>query len=390
MVLFFIIVCLMLVLTELIKGLSANGTPPVLQNYFWQMDLAYFMWSNIKIFRTILMIVIAYLFWQMTIEERSSVIILGIISLVLWGFIYWFFNHHWVGKKKFHLLKNPVYTTAINNKIADNEQIMGVNWNGVQKAYPISMLFYHHQVTDYIAGHPIWVTYCGLCRSGRVYDILIDGKPLELTLAGAVNYNAVFKDSTTGSWWRQEMGDAVKGKHKGKVLSDIPMEQMTLKDWLAKHPNSEVLQYDQAYAKKYEIRNAIMNYEASLPGWHMQKTPPLIIGIEINGKSKAYDWNQLQKKRIVIDLVANTPLLLLSSEDGASHFVYDRTVDGETLNFELNNSTLIDTNTQSLWNIYGRCIEGKFKGEELNIVQNYQQFIRAWIKFHPDSTYYSF
>ena len=36
---------------ELIKGLSANGTPPVLQRFSWQMDLAHFMWSTILFFR---------------------------------------------------------------------------------------------------------------------------------------------------------------------------------------------------------------------------------------------------------------------------------------------------------------------------------------------------
>ncbi len=36
---------------ELIKGLSANGTPPVLQRFSWQMDLAHFMWSSILFFR---------------------------------------------------------------------------------------------------------------------------------------------------------------------------------------------------------------------------------------------------------------------------------------------------------------------------------------------------
>ena len=36
----FFIVFTGLVLVELTKGLSANGTPPVLQRFSWQMDLA--------------------------------------------------------------------------------------------------------------------------------------------------------------------------------------------------------------------------------------------------------------------------------------------------------------------------------------------------------------
>ena len=43
----FFITFIVLILAELIKGLSANGTPPVLQKYPWQLDLAHFMWSYI-------------------------------------------------------------------------------------------------------------------------------------------------------------------------------------------------------------------------------------------------------------------------------------------------------------------------------------------------------
>ena len=51
---YFYLILSLLVLAELVKGLSANGTPPVLQRFSWQIDLAYFMWMNIVKFRIIL------------------------------------------------------------------------------------------------------------------------------------------------------------------------------------------------------------------------------------------------------------------------------------------------------------------------------------------------
>ena len=42
---------LILILAELVKGLSANGTPPVLQKLPGQLHLAYFMWSSIQVLR---------------------------------------------------------------------------------------------------------------------------------------------------------------------------------------------------------------------------------------------------------------------------------------------------------------------------------------------------
>lgn len=390
MTILFLIVFVVLILTELIKGLSANGTPPVLQRYSWQLDLAYFMWSNIKIFRVILLGIMVILLWNMSPAERSSVLIAGIILSIIWVFIFWFFNLFWVGKYKFHELKNPVFKSASENEVLLSQQVLGVNWKGELKAYPANMIFYHHQFSDTIGNHPIVVTYCGMCRSGRVYDGLVDGEALHLKLVGAVSYNAILKDTKTGTWWRQETGEAVKGKLKGRILDDVPMEQMSLKNWLLKHPDSQILQYDSKYQGKYDFLTSLMNYEASFPIWFRQETPPLVIGLEINGHSRAYDWKSLQKMRMAMDAIDDKHLLLVSSEDGSSPFAYRRDIGDDILEFKIDGDILKDTKTGSQWNIFGQCIEGPMEGTTLPTIQIYQQFIRAWVTFHPDTSYYNF
>lgn len=387
---FFLSFFVILILCELVKGLSANGTPPVLQSYSWQLNLAYTMWINILYLRVVLVSILIYSITQMSHEERSSILIAGIILTLIWSFIYWLFNLFWVGKYKFDTLKQPNFKSGKENKVLLSQQILGVDLNGIQKAYPANMIFYHHQFSDTIGNQPIIVTYCGMCRSGRVYNALVDGEALELSLVGAINFNAILKDSKTNTWWRQETGEAVKGKLKGSVLKDVMMEQMSLENWLAKHPDSEVLQYDPSYQDKYDFFTKLMNYEASFPIWFRQKTPPQVIGLEINKESKAYDWISLQKKRLVQDNIADTNLLLISSEDGSSPFAYNRSIDGQVLEFEITGDVLTDTNTKSTWNLFGQCTEGKLKGTHLKNVQIYKQFIRAWVTFHPDTSFYNF
>ncbi len=387
---YFYIVFIALIFAEIIKGLSTNGTPPVLQKYPWQLNLAWFMWKNILYIRIILLAVLLLLVWQMSLPAQSSIIIDSVIFTTIWASIYWLFNLFWIGKYKFAPLNNPTFARAAQNEIPQSVQVIGLNRDGVQKSYPVSMLFYHHQLSDTIGSQPIWVTYCGLCRSGRVYDRCIDGQALEFTLVGAITYNAIFQDHQSGSWWRQETGEAVNGPFSGIELKDIPMEQMTLAHWLAQYPDSEILQYHPQYQKKYDFLTSLMNYQASLPRWHRQKTPPLVIGLEINGHSKAYDWDALKKRRMVMDAVGDNHLLLISSEDGSSPFAYDRAIDAAILQFEINGDQLTDTNTRSTWNIFGYCIEGQLQGTQLRGVQIYQQFIRAWASFHPHSTYYDF
>ena len=282
------------------------------------------------------------------------------------------------------------FAKAADSSVNLKSPVLGINIEGKQRAYPVSMMFYHHQVGDIVGGQPVWVTYCGLCRSGRVYDRLVDGRTLEFQLVGAITYNAVLKDFQTETWWRQETGEAAKGHYAGRTLDDIFFEEMSLENWLEKHPESEILQYDPKYAKEYTIRDRIMNYEASLPGWMMQSTPPLVIGVEIKGEARGYDWGEMKKRRVVNDELGSMPILVVSAEDESYAFVYDRRVNGETLEFELVDGVFRDTKTGSQWNQFGRCTSGEMMGSELTQVQSYQQYIRAWAEFHSHTDFYHF
>ena len=386
----FVAAFVLLILAELIKGLSANGTPPVLQKFSWQMDLAHFMWSNIMLFRIVLAVALLWFAWTAPAGSGLALASTTIILGAIWAFIYWLFNRFWVGKYKFLPISTKVFLGAGDNKVDTSLQVIGVDLNGEQKAYPVNMLFYHHQIPDEVGGQKIWATYCGLCRSGRIYDLNFDGAPMDFTLVGAITFNAVFRDSRTGSWWRQETGEAAKGPMKGQQLEDVAFEQMSLENWLARHPDGTVLQYDPAFLGKYNFLAKLLNYEASLPGWHRQETPPLIIGIEAGGAARGYDWNELTKRRLVQDDLGGVPLLVVTDPGGTSGFAYDRTLKGEVLEFELTDKGIRDTGTRSTWDHFGRCTAGKLKGAELERVQSYQQFLRAWISFHKGTTFYAF
>ena len=379
-----------LILAELVKGLSANGTPPFLQRFSWQMHLAYFMWTNIQKMRSVLAAALVVIGFQLSPAHMGPFFAALIVCLALWGGIYWLFNKFWVGRYKFLPITQKVFVGAKDNQVDLDLPIIGVTLNGETKAYPANLLFYHHVVSDQVGGKPILATYCGMCQSGRVYDVdWAEGTP-SFMLVGAVNFNAVLRDSITQSWWRQETGEAAKGARQGDQLEDVYFEQMSLRNWLDKHPDSQILQYDPIFEAKYNFLAKLMNFEASFPRWFMQKIPPLVIGVEINGISKAYDLAGLQKNRLVNDEVAGTPLLALSDAAHSSAFVYDRTAGGQVLTFEMRDEVITDAQTGSQWDHLGRCVSGELKGTSLTQIQSYQQFVRAWITFHPDTSFYMF
>ena len=390
MTVLFFCLCVALILAEFVKGLSANGTPPVLQSYPWQMDLAYFMWSNIAKFRIVLLILIGLVATQLTIAHPIGFGLGLVLCMALWGGIYWLFNKFWVGKYKFLPITQKTFLTAQENKVDPSTLIIGVDINGEQRAYPANLLFYHHQVPDEVGGQPILATYCGMCRSGRVFDTNWDIGVPEFQLVGAVSYNAVLRDSLTNSWWRQETGEAAKGPKQGEQLEDIYFEQMTLEHWIEKHPETLILQYDPVFQRQYNFLGKLLNYEASFPGWYRQETPPLIIGVDIEGQAKAYDLSELHKKRMIVDDHAGTPLLVLSDPEGRAAFVYNRNLGDQTLSFESDDNGFYDVETGSRWNDLGRCTEGSLKGQSMTQLQSYQQFVRAWITFHPETEFYTF
>ena len=108
----FFIVFTVLLLAELIKGLSANGTPPVLQKFSWQLDLAHIMWSYIGPIRIILAIVLLILFILILPQHIFELIFGGILFSAAWGFLYWLFNLFWVGKRKFKPLTHPNFVVV--------------------------------------------------------------------------------------------------------------------------------------------------------------------------------------------------------------------------------------------------------------------------------------
>ncbi len=108
-----------------------------------------------------------------------------------------------------------VLMAGAENKVPEERLVVGIEMNGEARAYPLMFIGYHHQVHDRVGGKDVLVTYCTVCRSGRVFSPLVDGTRERFRLVGMDSFNAMFEDETTGSWWRQATGAAVTGPRKG-------------------------------------------------------------------------------------------------------------------------------------------------------------------------------
>jgi hypothetical protein len=316
------------------------------------------------------------------------------ILILFYGFIFYLFNFRFLADKMFYQPKNKSLVGVSANRIDTNQLIIGTVIHDEAKAYPIQVIGYHHQVKDTLAGQPIMVTYCTVCRTGRIYSPFIKDQYEQFRLVGMDHFNAMFEDQRTGSWWRQVNGEAIAGPLKGMRLKEIPSTQMRLGAWIREHPQTLILQADSFFTKRYAdlqgydsgtIKGSLEKRDSS--SW---KFKSWIIGISYQGHARAYDWNELVSKRIINDSLPGLPVLLTLENDGASFHVWERSLNGQSIPFEWDaaTQTIRDLKTHSAWSWSGRCLEGPMKDSGLNPVQAYQEFWHSWQSFHPQTTQY--
>jgi len=183
-----------------------------------------------------------------------------IIPLGLVAAVVYMANFKMAADAMFKQPKQLLLTKADNNKVDSNRLVLGVSINGESKAYPIRFLSYHHHIQDTVGGKPVLVTYCTVCRTGRVFEPLVNGKKEKFRLVGMDHFNAMLEDATTKSWWRQVTGEAIAGKLKGQQLPEVFSTQTSLAEWLRLNPASLIMQADPAFIKSYD---STMNLKAA-------------------------------------------------------------------------------------------------------------------------------
>ncbi len=266
-----------------------------------------------------------------------------------------------------------------NNNLDRSALIIGVTINEEAKAYPIRYLSYHHQIQDLVGGENIIVTYCNVCRSGRVYSPIVKNRLEKFRLVGMDHYNAMFEDETTHSWWRQANGAAIAGKLKGEKLTEINSIQVTVDKWFQLYPNGLIMQSDKASLLSYDT---LGKFEKGLSTGSLTKTDSSswsskswVIGVKVENQSKAYDWNELKAKRIINDKIGNTPIVLIISEDNNSFVAYERPNNQQ---FTIKKDTLYSENYS--YDFLGKNIQtGEMQLKKLN---SYQEFWHSWKYFN--------
>lgn len=346
------------------------------------LDLAYFLYQWRWAFRAVFgAIILACLFPAFQVSRWPTIVALAILAVAVY-----MFNFDMAAEKMFYQPKTLLMTDSTSSKVSLDKLIIGIERNGQAKAYPIQYIGYHHQVRDTVGGEQVMVTYCTVCRTGRVYAPKVNGRYETFRLVGMDHFNAMFEDVTTGSWWRQVTGEAVAGPLKGAQLAELAATQTSLQEWLKLYPHSLVMQADSTFSEDYDNLDT---YDFGIARGKLTRTDTLswnekswVVGLEVNKIAKAFDWNRLKQERIINDKVGEQPVVLALAADDKSFFAFERP-DAATV-FSLKNDTLY--NGEKTWNLRGKAIDPV--NADLKKITAYQEFWHSWMTFHPHTTRY--
>ena len=200
-------------------------------------------------------------------------------------------------------LDYPAFIVARNaDYLNEEDRILGIEVNGVARAYPIRILNYHEIVNDIVGGEAIVVTYCPLCGSGMAFNAEINNKSFEFGVSGLLyNSDVLLYDRQTGSLWSQILKTSVTGAMSGTRLTAIPLSHTTWQDWYARHPTTDVLSSETGYRRNYRVdpypgysRSGKLYFPVQEES-RLYSRKALVMGLEIDGEFKVYPFAELQK-----------------------------------------------------------------------------------------------
>ncbi len=344
------------------------------------IDFAYFLHQYRWVFRVAFAILVLVGTRSALSTSRKWLPIGSFVLALALGLV---FNFKMAADAMFKEPKNLGFMDRESFEQSDSTLVVAVERRGEAKAYPIRYIVYHHQVRDTLAGEPIMVTYCSVCRTGRVFSPFIDGELERFRLVGMDHFNAMFEDSETGSWWQQATGEAITGELKGQKLDEIESIQLTAGAFFKAFPDGKIMAADPEFMSEYD---SLGKFETGKSESELTGTDPFswnekswVVGVDLEDGAKAYDWNKLRETESIRDRVGDQDILLLLNKDTQSFVVFE--IPSDTRSHLWTGDTLyLDS---AAYSFTGKSLDPN--QSDLKRLKAYQEFWHSWRTFRPET-----
>lgn len=221
----------------------------------------------------------------------------------------------------------------------------------------------------------------------------VDGRVLTFRLFGINNQNFIMRDEQTGTWWQQVTGEAIQGALAGRRLSPVFHDEISFGVWRRERPQGRVLRpAPGTRVESADWESEVRRLPTVTPRAAGDPLEPraLVVGVTVNGKSKAYPFALLRAQSPLMDTLGGRPIAIVVGDDGESVRVFERLLDGQRLELYARPGRplrLIDAQGGE-WDFAGRALAGAWAGRELARVRALKEYWFDWKTYQPTTTVY--
>ena len=207
------------------------------------------------------------------------------------------------GKDGIPAILTPTFISATGATfLRDEDRVLGLTAGTEAKAYPVKILNWHEIVNDTIGGKAIVVTYCPLCGTGMAFEVEVQERRHTFGVSGLLyQSDLLMYDHQTESLWSQIGMQAITGPLTGEKLTPMFLEHTIWREWRAAHPSTIVLSTRTGSFRNYD-RDPYTGYgessELFFDTTHFDSRyhpKEWVVGLEIDGVTKAYPFVELKK-----------------------------------------------------------------------------------------------
>jgi hypothetical protein len=279
------------------------------------------------------------------------------------------------------------------------DRVIGIEVDGMYIAVPHNILWWHEIVNFNAFSAPLAVTYCPLTGSSMVFDRTAAGGA-GFGVSGLLFRNnlILYDRSDEQSLWPQMMRGARCGPRDGQMLDMVPSIEMRWDAWVELHPDTKVISIPSSLNRNYQQYpygdyESLNNTRTLFPqGDFDGRRPPKerVLGIPYsNGSGMAFPFTTLDSggdRFVVHSQAEGEDIVVFWDHDSKAAVAFEATLDGQVLEFELEEGRYVDVQTGSEWTLDGRAISGGFEGQELvQVADAYVSFWFAWAAFVPST-----
>jgi SAM-dependent methyltransferase len=291
-------------------------------------------------------------------------------------------------------LTDPVWIDAgAATHMRPDDPVLGLLEGGVPRALPWWIMKNHHVANLLLDGRPILVTLCEACSSAAAFLSRVNGRQHTFRQDATYNGTILLIDYETGTFWAPFTGEALDGPLRGSRLARLPLYQCTWGEWRELYPDGLVPDgqgesrhghgSDQWPGKPGMLGGGrtLVHADTRLP--HSE----LVLGVEAHGVARAYPLAALHLMGSALnDVLGGQEIVIFSRRHSLMAVAFSRWVDGECLEFEAGvDGTIVDRTTRSRWNLAGRAIAGPLLGRVLSFVPSGVEEWLVWAAYHPNA-----